>query len=186
MTAPTLTGDRVVLRALREDDAEERRRHGRSADLERGYGVVVEDGPMSADDARGWYEYLLTRPTDSLWVIEHERRGVGVTFLHQLDENDQRARFAIGFHDPSVLGHGLGRETTMLVLDHAFGSLGLHRVDLLVLEFNARAVASYVSCGFVLDGRLRENCFMAGRWYDDLVMSVLAHEHAARRGGSIA
>jgi RimJ/RimL family protein N-acetyltransferase len=186
MTAPTLTGDHVVLRAPREDDVEERRRHGRVADLMRGYGLEVEDGPMSEDDARGWYDRLLTRPVDTTWVIEHEERPVGMTFLHEIDEGDQRARFAIGFFDPSAVGRGLGRETTMLVLDHAFGPLGLHRVDLLVLEFNARAIASYESCGFVLDGRLRESCFMAGRRYDDLVMSVLAHEHAARRGGATA
>jgi RimJ/RimL family protein N-acetyltransferase len=186
VTSPTLVGERVVLRAPREEDIEERRRHGRVADLMRGYGAEVEDGPMSAEDARGWYERLVARASDTVWVIEHEARSVGMTFLHEIDEGDQRARFAIGFFDPSAVGRGLGRQTTLLVLDHAFDDLGLHRVDLLVLDFNTRAIASYESCGFVLDGRLRESCFMGGRRYDDLVMSVLAHEHRARRRGTTA
>lgn len=186
MTAPTLVGERVVLRALRDDDAEARRSHGLVADLERGYGAEVVDSPMSEADAQAWLAYLRTKPDDTLWTIEVGGRAVGVTFLHQIDDTDLRARFAIGFHDPSVVGHGLGREAALMVLDHAFDTLGLHKVDLLVLEFNTRAIASYESCGFVLDGRLRDNCRLGDGWHDDLVMSVLAHEHQARRGGSTA
>ena len=184
--APTLVGPRVVLRAPRESDVEVRRAHGHVADIQRGYGRVVVDGPMSAQEARAWYDRLLTRPEETVWVVEVDRRPVGITFLHELDVDDRRARFAIGMFDPAVIGTGVGRETTMLVLDHAFDTLDLHRVDLLVLDVNVRALASYESCGFVLEGRLRESCLMDGRWYDDLVMSVLAHEHRARREGSTA
>ncbi len=34
---------------------------------------------------------------------------------------------------------GYGTEATRLMLDHAFGTLGLHRIALFVFEFNERA-----------------------------------------------
>ena len=35
------------------------------------------------------------------------------------------------------------------MLDHAFGTLGLHRIALFVFEFNERAIRAYRRCGFV-------------------------------------
>ena len=35
--------------------------------------------------------------------------------------------------------------------------------------------------GFVEEGRLRESVLHDGRWYDEVLMSILDHEWAARR-----
>jgi hypothetical protein len=53
------------------------------------------------------------------------------------------------------------------MVDHAFGTLGLHRVALSVFEFNERAIRSYVSCGFVTEGRARQAIWRDGRWWDE-------------------
>ena len=62
------------------------------------------------------------------------------------------------------------------MLDHAFGTLGLHRIGLSVFEFNERAIRSYLSCGFVVEGRAREAIWRDGRWWDEITMSVLDSE----------
>jgi RimJ/RimL family protein N-acetyltransferase len=49
------------------------------------------------------------------------------------------------------------------MLDHAFGTLGLHRIGLSVFSFNERAIRSYKSCGFVMEGRAREAIWRDGR-----------------------
>jgi hypothetical protein len=59
------------------------------------------------------------------------------------------------------------------MLDHAFGTLRLHRVALFVFEFNERAIRAYRRCGFVVEGRSRESIYRDGRWWDELAMSVL-------------
>ena len=43
MTAPTLVGSRVTLRAFRDDDRAARQRHGWHREIERGYGSDVRD-----------------------------------------------------------------------------------------------------------------------------------------------
>ena len=68
------------------------------------------------------------------------------------------------------------------MLDHAFGTLGLHRVALFVFEFNERAVRAYRKCGFVIEGRARESIWRDGRWWDELAMSVLESDWKVRQG----
>lgn len=64
-------------------------------------------------------------------------RGLTVT------KRDNKARHAIGIFDPNYWALGIGTEVTHLVLDCAFNGLGLHRVDLRVLEYNTRAIRCY-------------------------------------------
>jgi RimJ/RimL family protein N-acetyltransferase len=179
MPAPELTDGRVLLRPLRESDRDERQAHGWHADIERGYGHVVESGLMTDAQADDWYAYGLARLDEPSWSVEVDRRLAGVAFLHSLEAGDRRARFAIGLYSPDLQGRGIGRSATTLVLRHAFTTMALHRVDLRVLEFNAGAIACYRACGFVEEGRERESCLLEGRWYDDVLMGILEHEFRA-------
>jgi hypothetical protein len=75
------------------------------------------------------------------------------------------------------------------MLDHAFGTLNLHRIGLSVFSFNERAIRSYRSCGFVMEGRAREAIWRDGRWWDEVTMSVLHSDWTAMRepetGGAV-
>jgi len=53
-------------------------------------------------------------------------------------------------------GQGLGAEALRVVLAHAFGPLGLHRVSLEVYDFNERAIHVYEKVGFRHEGRMRD------------------------------
>jgi len=176
MTAPVLTGDRVVLRPVEERDVEARRSYGWHHEIERGYGYPRETGPMTEAEAQEWYSFALAHHDEASWVVEVEGRLAGVVFLHSLVAEDRRARLAIGVLSPELQGRGYGTEATMLVLGHAFGAMGLHRVDLRVLEFNTAAIACYRRCGFVEEGRERESCQVDGEWYDDILMGILDRE----------
>ncbi len=179
MPAPELTDGRVLLRSLRESDRDERQAHGWHAEIERGYGHVVESGPMTDAQAQEWYAEGLTHRDEPSWAIDVDGLLAGHVFLHSHAVEDRRARFAIGLLSPGQQGRGIGRAATILVLRHAFTTLGLDRVDLRVLEFNTGAIACYRSCGFVEEGRERESCLLDGQWYDDILMGVLEHEFRA-------
>jgi GNAT superfamily N-acetyltransferase len=88
-------------------------------------------------------------------------------------------RLTIGEHD--AWGHGYGSEATRLMVDHAFGALGLHRVALLVFAFNERAIRAYQRVGFVVEGRARQAIWRDGQWWDEIHMSVLEPDWRAAR-----
>lgn len=65
----------------------------------------------------------------------------------------------------------------MLVLKHTFNVMRLHRVDLIVLEANKRAIRSYQKFGFRTEGVLRERALIQGQRQNDLIMAILSHEY---------
>lgn len=126
------------------------------------------------EEASSWLKAIEDAP--HAWVVEHEGHLLGEAKLHSLNEHDMRARFAVGFYDSSKLGKGIGEEVTRLVLRYAFKELKLHRVDLRVLAYNARAIHCYQKCGFIIEGKERESAYVDGEWHDDFIMGLLAKD----------
>ena len=113
---------------------------------------------------------------EALSMAIHEKatdRLIGTCAFSQLDADNGSALYHITIGEKDVWGRGYGTEATRLMIDHAFGTLGLHRIALFVFEFNERAVRAYRRCGFVVEGRSRESIWRDGQWWDELAMSVL-------------
>ena len=179
-TKPTLQGQHVTLRPPRLTDQADRLRAGYVPEYVWLCGGDPEPSrPYTAQDAAAWYERLTAQPHG--WTIVVEGYCIGLARLHSLDEENRRARYAIGIFDSAAWGRGYGAETTRLVLRYAFETLGLHRVDLRVIDYNERAIACYTKCGFMREGIERESAWIAGQWHSDVLMSILEHEYQAIR-----
>jgi RimJ/RimL family protein N-acetyltransferase len=142
-----------------------------------------QDTPMREDEVNRFFQVRALGP-DSLTMAIHERstdRLIGTCAFSQLDGENGSAMYHITIGEKDTWGRGYGTEATQLMLDHAFGTLGLHRIALSVFEFNERAIRAYATCGFLAEGRAREAVWRDGRWWDELWMSVLAAEWRARR-----
>jgi RimJ/RimL family protein N-acetyltransferase len=113
---------------------------------------------------------------ENYWHVFRGAEIIGVAFLHSLEPNDKRARYAVGIYNEENWNKGYGQELAQAVLEYAFFDLKLHRIDLRVLAYNKRAIASYKKSGFVQEAILRENAFINNEWHDDVIMSVLSHE----------
>jgi RimJ/RimL family protein N-acetyltransferase len=106
-------------------------------------------------------------------------RCVGEAVLNDLSEPDASCNFRI-LLGPDGRDRGFGSEATGLIIDHAFASTDLHRIELDVIAFNPRALRVYEQVGFVIEGRRRDAFTFDGDRYDDIIMSILRPEWAAR------
>jgi RimJ/RimL family protein N-acetyltransferase len=134
--------------------------------------------PMRPDEIERFFAARAVGP-EALSMAVHERssnRLVGTCAFSQLDADNGSALYHITIGEADAWGHGFGTEATQLMIDHAFGTLGLHRIGLFVFEFNERAIRAYRRCGFVLEGRSRESVWRDGQWWDELAMSILASD----------
>lgn len=175
--SPVLQGPRITLRPPRPDDVKGRMALGRDPEVARMFGAILPGPlPVTEEEAADWLDHLALQ--EHGWMIELDGRLIGSVFLHGFDPVDRRARLALGILAGDCLGQGLGREVVRLVLGQAFGALGLHRVDVRVLDFNERARRCYLACGFVEEGRERQSARVGETWHDDIIMGVLAQEFA--------
>lgn len=79
------------------------------------------------------------------------------------------------------LGRGYGTDAMRVIVDYAFREVGLHRVQLEVAPYNLARLRAYEKAGFVEEVRRRSSVFHDGRWYDEVLMSILDHEWSAHR-----
>ncbi len=71
---------------------------------------------------------------------------------------------------------GYMREALIATLDHVFGELGLHRVEISVMPANEPSIALATGLGFVLEGTSRKFLKIQERWEDHLRMSLIDEE----------
>lgn len=83
----------------------------------------------------------------------------------------------IGWEDSYIDDVGYAEESCRLLLNYAFGEIGLNKVWTELYEFDHRKRVLYEKLGFEQDGRLRQNYFYNGRWWDSLILSILAEEY---------
>ncbi|UZJ24171.1 GNAT family N-acetyltransferase [Rhodococcus antarcticus] len=125
-----------------------------------------------------WLRTRAEQPDRLDWSVHRATDGefVGEAVLNEIDLDSFSAGYRVWLL-PEHWGRGYGTEVTRLVLEHAFGELGLHRVELSVFAFNPRAQRAYEKAGFVLEGRRRDALRWDGTWHDDLVMAALNPAH---------
>jgi RimJ/RimL family protein N-acetyltransferase len=145
--------------------------------------VLGAASPISRAQEEEWVRKatLQTAPPVITLAIETltEDRHIGNVGLHDFEQSNRNACLGIMIGDKSCWSHGYGTDAIVTLLDFAFDELNLHRVWLEVNDDNARAIACYRKCGFVEEGRLREDRYHDGTYGATLVMGVLAEEFRA-------
>lgn len=178
-----LTGELVRLRGTRDSDlpviAEWMMDPGIKATQSR---IAA---PPSERMAREWLsEWSANKADDvgySIETLDAEPTLVGHLGLFNTDGKDRCGTIGIVL-GPLYLGKGYGTDAMRVIVGFGFRELGLHRIELGVYEFNVRAIAAYRKAGFVEEGRRREAIYHDGRWYDNVLMSILDHEWRAATG----
>ena len=181
---PTLEGQLVRLRALERSDLENAYKWINDGEVTQ---YLMARYPYSHADEEKWLAEADTGNcyADLRLAIEtNDGVHIGNCGLHRGRPEDRTAELGIMIGDKSYWSNGYGTDAMLTLLRFAFHQMNLHKVALGVFEFNERAQACYRKCGFVLEGRNREDYFQDGRYWDIIRMSVLDREFEALHGGA--
>jgi RimJ/RimL family protein N-acetyltransferase len=77
-------------------------------------------------------------------------------------------------------GRGIATEAARLLLDFAFGEVGLHRVFAVVDEDNPASIRVVEKLGFRREARHVKDAFHGGEWFTTLIYAVLEDEWTGR------
>ncbi len=80
--------------------------------------------------------------------------------------------------DSAVTGKGVATVSVALILDHCFGTLGLHRVEATVRPENGASRAVLARVGFREEGLLQRYLHVDGSWHDHLLVGMTVEEVA--------
>jgi RimJ/RimL family protein N-acetyltransferase len=177
---PTLVGDRATLRPVRTADVPG------LLDLvtdPEGRRLTGTQAAVSEPALRTWYATRAGRAERLDLAVVERATGeyAGEVVLNELDTANRACSFRIALR-AAHRDRGLGTDASRLVLEHAFQTVGLHRISLQVYAFNPRARAVYERVGFRAEGVLRDALLWDGDFVDAITMSVLAPEWATHRG----
>jgi RimJ/RimL family protein N-acetyltransferase len=178
-----LLGERVGLRGALDDDVATLARW----DMDPGRLTTLTDrvAPQSEAAARERIAQRCTNEGDSLGFAVVKLEGapelIGMVNLAGMRPKSRCATLGIAL-GREFLGRGYGSDAMRVIVGYGFRELGLHRIQLGVAPFNQGGIRAYEKAGFREEGRLRQSVLHDGRWYDEILMSVLEDEWADRLG----
>ena len=173
-----LKGQRLTLRAIERDDLPRYVAWLNDPEVTDHLKAYL---PFNLDDETNWYESQRQDRSAQNFaiVLTAENLHIGSIGLMKINQREQNAELGIMIGDKSCWGQGYGREAIQLLLPFGFNTLNLHRIYLRVDASHPAAIRCYTRCGFVEEGRLRDEVFRHGQFEDQLVMSILRPEYVA-------
>jgi len=175
-----LEGELVNLRAAELDDAEHvhRWRNDREVTYTLGRRYM-----MSRPYVESFVTEYAERPAawDNVrFMIEtKDGRTIGDIGLFGTSPENREAYLGIMIGEKDCWSAGYGSDALRTLLRFAFDEMNLNRIALHVFDFNPRAIASYLKCGFVEEGRMRQAMYRDGRFHDIVMMGILRSEFSA-------
>ena len=174
---PTLSGEHVTLRPLAPSDLPAIVSAAAEGDLwDTFYAVVAQ-----LRDANAWLAATLAQRDAGrampFTVLDADGAIVGTTRFMRMSEPNRRLEVGGTFYARRVQRTGLNTQAKLLLLGHAFDTLGCQCVQIRTDWLNKRSQRAIERLGAKLDGILRGHQRMAdGRLRDTAVYSILDRE----------
>jgi RimJ/RimL family protein N-acetyltransferase len=84
-------------------------------------------------------------------------------------------------HDPQLRGRGYAGEAVTALVDYLFKAFPINRIECCTSTDNLASLRLAEKCGFIREGVLRGMVFVAGRYVDDVLLSMLRADWEAAR-----
>ena len=136
------------------------------------------------DDIASHYQYETIIP---MWLkqfadnngfnlgIRYRGQLVGSIGLHYIDWRNRHT--SIGYYlAENAQGNGIMTRTVCALLNYAFYTLGLNRVEIRCGEYNMKSRAVPERLGFILEGKIRDGEYIHKGFHDLFVYGMLARD----------
>jgi RimJ/RimL family protein N-acetyltransferase len=180
-TLPILCGNQVVLRELRSADASSLVATLSAAEVAR----FLAPPPTTVDGFEqfiAWADRQRSLGNYACFAVTLKGfdTAVGIFQLRKTERDFATAEwgFAIG---SAFWGTGVFHEGASLVLEFAFETLGVHRLEARAAMRNGRGNGALIKMGAVPEGRLRRSFLCNGEYIDQMLYAIVADDWRARQ-----
>jgi ribosomal-protein-alanine N-acetyltransferase len=170
---PTLTGEQVVLRELRASDAASLFALLTTEEVSR----FISPPPTSVEGFERFIAWTLRQRTAGTYAcfavtLRGFDTAIGIFQIRQLEPGFGTAEwgFAIG---SQFWGTGVFQDGAELVLDFAFDTIGVHRLEARAAVLNGRGNGALQKIGAVQECVLRKSFQRNGQYLDQVLYAIL-------------
>src|SRR6266540_1825623 len=146
--------------------------------------LEVRHQPQTRETATAFVRSFDGPAEKYMWSIvpKDSDAHIGTCTLYHINRNHGSAEIGLLIGDRNYWGKGASEEAIGLLADHAFDTLGLHRLTGGSSAKNRGMNFTYRKIGFTLEGRMREaQRIRPGEYVDGYRWGLLADEWRARR-----
>lgn len=166
-----LRGDRVDLRVL--DKATGLEACWRWINDPRVRKFLTPFFPVSREEE----EEFFTKPqpdsaTLAIVARDQKDRFIGTIGFSKIHRFHRTAITGTMIGEVDCWGKGYGTEAKMLLLRYGFDTLNLRKVNSEAIAFNQRSINYSLACGYRIEGRLKQEVFRDGRYWDLVRLAV--------------
>jgi RimJ/RimL family protein N-acetyltransferase len=175
-----LQGEKIILRAFEEGDERVVAQIENHPDSRETLFYAL---PTTIEQQKEKILNNIKSPNNVLFTIcrKEDNTPIGQTALFRIDWVGRMAIFYIGIAGRENWSKGYGSEATAIMVEFAFQTLNLNRIQLHVAVENQGAVKIYQRSGFQIEGTLREAMFHNGHYSDFYVMGILKNDWLDRK-----
>ena len=170
---PTLTGEQVVLRELRASDAASLFALLTTEEVAR----FISPPPTSVDGFERFIAWTLRQRTAGTYAcfavtLRGFDTAIGIFQIRQLEPGFGTAEWGFAIGSP-FWGTGVFQDGAELVLDFAFDTIGVHRLEARAAVLNGRGNGALQKIGAVQEGVLRKSFQRNGQYLDQVLYAIL-------------
>jgi RimJ/RimL family protein N-acetyltransferase len=176
---PTLGGAKVVLRELRESDAQSLFTLLTTDEVAR----FISPPPTTVEGFEKFIAWTIRQRAAGTYVcfaitLKGFDTAIGIFQVRQLEPSFGTAEwgFALG---SAFWGTGVFTEGAELVLDFVFEALGVHRLEARAAVLNGRGNGALLKVGAVQEAVLRKSFLRDGQYLDQVLYAIVADDWRA-------
>jgi ribosomal-protein-alanine N-acetyltransferase len=171
---PFLSTDRLLLREVSEDDADEI--FFLRSD-ERVLQYLGRAPAQTTEEALAFIKMIKDQRKNNesiLWAItlKEDNKLIGTICFWNIAKEHYRSEIGYVLH-PDFCGKGIMNEALAAVLNYGFNAMKLHSVEANVNPENIPSIKLLLRHKFIREGYFKENYFFNGRFSDSVVYSLL-------------
>ena len=116
-------------------------------------------------------------------TLKGSTTAIGIFQIHELEERFQTAEWGFALGSP-FWGTGVFEESAQLILQFAFTTLGVHRLEARVAVRNGRGGRALQKIGAVQEGVLRKSFLRNGEYLDQVLYAMVRDDWRASHEAS--
>jgi RimJ/RimL family protein N-acetyltransferase len=173
MEKEPIIGEKIWLKSFKKEDMGLMAKWHNDPEIMRLFAITKES---TEEYWQKWLEKCEASPNVVYFGIakKGENELIGYVHLDGIMWNHRLCRdIGILIGEKSEWTKGYGTEAMKLMIDHAFNTLGLHRLELMTFPFNRRGLRVWEKCGFKKEGLMRKARLSEGDWHDIIFFGLL-------------